>query len=233
MRSDRIILICLAVSAAIHLLFFSDLANNETIKQATPGKSSIQITLTQSTPEPVTQTSPQAEQKPQVSKAPETRNEDTPENSELTEETTDNILDDKPSPEDDVKAEKPEEENNTRNAHSSPDSVDTQDAVSIISAASETEKLKYLNDIVKHINSNKHYPRRALNRGIQGIINISFDLHTDGSIENLNISNGHKLLIRASEQSINRALPMPERPDELLSLEVIHITTSMKYSIEN
>jgi len=231
-RSERIILICLAVSAVIHLLFFSDFLNNDNIKQVTPAKSSIEITLTQAIPKPDSQPKSQAKQKPQTSKPVESTREDSLKKIETTEQTVDNLQDDKPNDTDDITPAELNEED-TSKAQSKQELAETQDTVSIVSAASEAEKLKYLDAIVKHINSHKHYPRRALNRGIQGVINISFDLHSDGSIENLDIANGHRLLMRASEQSINRALPMPERPDELLSLEVIHITTSMKYSIEN
>lgn len=97
------------------------------------------------------------------------------------------------------------------------------------SSALEAEKQNYLGRVAEHINSYKYYPRSAIRRGTEGQVEVSFDLQPDGSIENLRTLGEHSVLLSASQRSIEQALPMPQRSDNLLALGAIHIEFSMKY----
>jgi len=97
------------------------------------------------------------------------------------------------------------------------------------SSALEAEKQNYLGLVAEHINSYKYYPRSAIRRGTEGQVEISFDLQPDGSIENLRTQGKHSVLLSASQRSIEQALPMPQRSENLLALGPIHIEFSMKY----
>jgi protein TonB len=97
------------------------------------------------------------------------------------------------------------------------------------STALEAEKQNYLGLVAEHINSYKYYPRNAIRRGTEGQVEVSFDLQPDGSIENLHTRGEHSVLLSASQRSIEQALPMPQRSENLLALGAIHIEFSMKY----
>lgn len=97
------------------------------------------------------------------------------------------------------------------------------------SSALEAEKQNYLGLVAEHINSYKYYPRSAIRRGTEGQVEVSFDLQPDGSIVNLRTEGEHSVLLSASQRSIEQALPMPQRSQDLLALGAIHIEFSMKY----
>jgi outer membrane biosynthesis protein TonB len=97
------------------------------------------------------------------------------------------------------------------------------------SSALEAEKQNYLGLVAEHINSYKYYPRSAIRRVTEGQVEVSFDLQPDGSIENLRTQGEHSVLLSASQRSIEQALPMPQRSENLLALGTIHIEFSMKY----
>lgn len=97
------------------------------------------------------------------------------------------------------------------------------------SAELEVEKQNYLGLVAEHINSYKYYPRSAIRRGTEGEVEVSFDLQVDGSIKNLRTRGEHSVLLNASQRSIEQALPMPQRSENLLALGSIHIEFSMKY----
>ena len=78
--------------------------------------------------------------------------------------------------------------------------------------AMENERESYLLRMLAHIDSHKFYPRKARQRGMEGKINIVFYLHADGSISDLQISGGSRLLRRAARQAVQQALSLPRPP---------------------
>lgn len=96
-------------------------------------------------------------------------------------------------------------------------------------SALEAAKQNYLGLVAEHINSYKYYPRSAIRRGTEGLVEVSFSLQTDGSIKNLHTQGEHSVLLSASQRSIEQALPMPQRPENLVALGPIQIKFSMKY----
>ncbi len=79
----------------------------------------------------------------------------------------------------------------------------------------EQAKNEYLRRLMAHIDSHKHYPRVARRRGIEGDVAVSFKLLTGGAIDNVQISEGHRVLRQAVQKAIDAALPMPPPPAEL------------------
>ena len=79
--------------------------------------------------------------------------------------------------------------------------------------AMENERESYLLRMLAHIDSHKFYPRKARQRGMEGKINIVFYLHADGSISDLQISGGSRLLRRAARQAVQQALSLPRPPE--------------------
>ena len=79
--------------------------------------------------------------------------------------------------------------------------------------ALEIERESYLLRLLVHIDSHKFYPRKARQRGMEGKINIAFYLHADGSISDLQVSGGSRLLRTAARQAVQHALSLPRPPE--------------------
>ena len=79
--------------------------------------------------------------------------------------------------------------------------------------ALEIERKSYLLRLLVHIDSHKFYPRKARRRGMEGKINIAFYLHADGSISDLQVSGGSRLLRTAARQAVQQALSLPRPPE--------------------
>ena len=79
--------------------------------------------------------------------------------------------------------------------------------------ALEIERESYLLRLLVHIDSHKFYPRKARQRGMEGKINIAFYLHEDGSISDLQVSGGSRLLRTAARQAVQQALSLPRPPE--------------------
>ena len=73
----------------------------------------------------------------------------------------------------------------------------------------------YLNNLLTYIEGHKYYPQSARKRGINGSIDVSFELLHNGEINDLKASGGPMILRRAAEQAIANALPFPLPPDEV------------------
>lgn len=77
---------------------------------------------------------------------------------------------------------------------------------------SQQARSNYLGSLVAHIETYKFYPRAARQRGIQGVIQVSFRLQANGGITDIQIEDGHMLLRNATEQALQRAQPLPKPP---------------------
>jgi len=76
-------------------------------------------------------------------------------------------------------------------------------------------KEHYLSNLLTYIEGHKYYPQSARSRGIEGSINVSFELLNNGNINNLKTDGGALVLRRAAEQAITRAVPFPSPPPEM------------------
>jgi protein TonB len=74
---------------------------------------------------------------------------------------------------------------------------------------------RYFLTLLTHIEGYKHYPRSARHRGIEGSIQVSFRLMTNGSISELMASGGSLTLRNAAKNSVTNALPLPLCPPEI------------------
>lgn len=73
----------------------------------------------------------------------------------------------------------------------------------------------YLDYVLNYIEGHKYYPHAARLRGIEGSIQVSFELQKDGSIREL-LAHGKSIkLRRAAKGSVNKALPLPACPKEV------------------
>lgn len=79
----------------------------------------------------------------------------------------------------------------------------------------ENVRESYLVRMLAHIDRHKYYPRKARRRGIEGEVNIAFYLHKDGSITDLQVSGGSKVLRKAAKQAVQEALSLPRPPESI------------------
>jgi len=246
MSRSKLLLLTLGISSAIHLA----LATAYLWLEQSPGTPSahavVEISLQQiapalSTTPPVQQPDPLPDEKvlstqQATDKLPVITDADTPpksqpepqpaENTETKAEPAPRIQE--PQSEDRL-AEAPAAEPVTNPAAASSQAARSGQQKAEHSAALEAEKQNYLGLVAEHINSYKYYPRSAIRRGTEGEVEVSFDLQVDGRIENLRTRGEHSVLLSASQRSIEQALPMPQRTENLLALGAIHIEFSMKY----
>ena len=73
----------------------------------------------------------------------------------------------------------------------------------------ERQKQRYLARLLEHIDAHKHYPRAAQRRGIEGEIMVSFLLLADGSVQDIQVSGDNKLLRKAAQKAVYKAMPLP------------------------
>jgi protein TonB len=81
--------------------------------------------------------------------------------------------------------------------------------------ALENERESYLLRLLAHIDSHKFYPRKARRRGMEGEIKIAFHLHRDGSIRDLQVTGGSRVLRKAAKQAVQKALSLPSPPESM------------------
>ena len=93
----------------------------------------------------------------------------------------------------------------------------------------EQQRQQYLHKLLSHIESFKFYPRAARRRSLQGNVKISFILRDDGYYEQLTLDGGHTALVKAAQQALESAMPLPVPPKDIeLSRQ---IEFSMVYSL--
>jgi len=73
----------------------------------------------------------------------------------------------------------------------------------------------YLTQLLTYIEGYKYYPHKARRRGMEGSIQVSFELLPNGNINGLVTSGGPLLLRRAAKGAVHKALPLPACPPEL------------------
>lgn len=79
----------------------------------------------------------------------------------------------------------------------------------------ERARQHYLGKLLAHIEQQKFYPRAARRRGLQGVIQVSFVLHENGTVSELRVEDGHDVLIKAAEEAVQAALPLPRPPRDV------------------
>ena len=79
----------------------------------------------------------------------------------------------------------------------------------------ERERQQYLHKLLSHIESFKFYPRAARKRLLEGDVKISFLLRDDGCYEQLSIDGRHTLLVNATRDALESAIPLPLPPKDI------------------
>jgi periplasmic protein TonB len=74
-------------------------------------------------------------------------------------------------------------------------------------------KEEFLKNIKIQIDKNKIYPQRAISRGIQGTVDVSFTLLSSGSISDINLQ-GHNIFKSSIEDALQKSFPV-SIPQEL------------------
>ena len=98
-------------------------------------------------------------------------------------------------------------------------------------SALENERESYLLRLLAHIDSHKFYPRSARRRGMEGEIQVGFYLLRDGSISDLQVTGGNKVLRKAAKQAVQRALSLPPPPESVQLQEQVRF--GMVYRLES
>ena len=70
-----------------------------------------------------------------------------------------------------------------------------------------TKKNRFLAEVRRRIDRNKHYPRIAKRRGMQGAVNIRFTILKNGSVGNIALS-GSKLFYASARHAVESAFPV-------------------------
>ena len=74
---------------------------------------------------------------------------------------------------------------------------------------------RYLSQLLTYIEGYKYYPHKARRRGMEGSIQVSFELLPNGEINRLVTSGGPLLLRQAAKGAVHKALPLPACPPEI------------------
>ena len=96
--------------------------------------------------------------------------------------------------------------------------------------ALQDERESYLLRLLAHIDNHKFYPRIARRRGVEGEIQVAFYLRKDGSISNLQVTGGSKVLRKAAKQAVQQSLSLPPPPNSIPLQEQIRF--SMIYRLD-
>ena len=91
------------------------------------------------------------------------------------------------------------------------------------------ERQQYLHKLLSHIEAFKFYPRSARMRSLEGNVGISFVLHSNGSYEQLMVDGKHAVLVKATRQAMESAMPLPAPPKDISVPEQIEF--DMVYSL--
>jgi len=131
----------------------------------------------------------------------------------------DKELDEKPN---DVEGDKPE----LRQAQSR-----YQVASEVAAAVGEQQdrRLRYIETLLRQIESKKYYPSSARRRGIQGRIEVNFTLYDADDIRHVRLIGDSELLKRVSREALEAALPFAPPPEGVMLPLAVHYL--MDYSL--
>jgi len=76
-------------------------------------------------------------------------------------------------------------------------------------------KQQYLAQVMQQVEQYKHYPKAARRRGIEGMVQISFIIQSDGSVQNIQLQHGANVLQKAVRKAVSKASPFPAPPNSL------------------
>jgi len=75
---------------------------------------------------------------------------------------------------------------------------------------------KYYAQIKELINKNKYYPKRAIQRGIEGIVEIQFTISKFGELISFEIVDGKRIFEKSIQNAVEKSFPL-KPPEDVLS----------------
>ncbi len=69
-------------------------------------------------------------------------------------------------------------------------------------------KKAFLTMLREKIEANRHYPKRARMRGIEGVVDVAFEVQANGDVLAIDIRSGHRLLGHAVKDAIQKSFPV-------------------------
>ncbi len=72
----------------------------------------------------------------------------------------------------------------------------------------QAKQNQFLATLIEKINANKSYPNMARRRCMEGVVDVRFVVHADGSVKDIEIISGKKIFKKATIQAISRSFPM-------------------------
>lgn len=66
----------------------------------------------------------------------------------------------------------------------------------------------FLSTLTQRINSNKSYPKSARRRGIEGAVDIRFEVCSDGKVENITVVSGKRIFKKSAINAILKSFPI-------------------------
>ena len=88
-------------------------------------------------------------------------------------------------------------------------------------------KQKYFSQIKSLINKNKIYPKRAIKRGIQGVVNVEFTINKNGQLVSINNLDGKSIFFKSIKKAISKTFPFAPpkglfKKDMVLNLKLVY-----------
>lgn len=94
---------------------------------------------------------------------------------------------------------------------------------------------RFRNAAFQQIQRHQQYPKRARDRGIEGIVYVQFSIDAQGRVQEVEIlppADAHPLLAQAAMETIRKASPLPPVPDRLKGQKRIVITLGMQFELK-
>lgn len=93
----------------------------------------------------------------------------------------------------------------------------------------------FRNAVLKQIQRHRLYPKRARDRGIEGMVYVQFTIDGGGRVHKVEIlppADAHPLLTEAAMETIRKASPLPAVPDFLRGQHRIVIVLGMRFELQ-
>lgn len=93
----------------------------------------------------------------------------------------------------------------------------------------------FRNAVLKQIQRHRLYPKRARDRGIEGMVYVQFTIDGEGRVHKVEIlppADAHPLLTEAAMETIRKASPLPAVPDLLRGQDRIVIVLGMRFELQ-
>lgn len=97
------------------------------------------------------------------------------------------------------------------------------------SQALAQQRQQYLALLQSHIAAHKFYPAMARRRGVEGEVEVSFVLLSDGGARDIRVHGGPGMLRSAARQAVQKALRLPPPPEEIAT--PLQVQYAMSFSL--